>query len=91
MADISKREGSLCMITITIQKPMWKNGGSVGVDERKFDNEGVLVKIAYKNKYGDKVYPHTYKFSKEKADNCEKMVLGRTTLKVIPINEMEIV
>lgn len=79
------------MITITIQKPMWKNGGSVGVDERKFNKEGVLVKIAYKNKYGDKVYPHTYKFSKEKADNCEKMVLGRTTLKVIPINEMEIV
>ncbi len=70
---------------------MWKNGGSVGVDERKFNNEGVLVKIAYKNKYGDKVYPHTYKFSKEKADNCEKMVLGRTTLKVITINEMEIV
>ena len=79
------------MITITIQKPMWKNGGSVGVDERKFNKEGVLVKIAYKNKYGDKVYPHTYKFSKEKADNCEKMVLGRSTLKVIPINEMEIV
>lgn len=72
MANVSKREGSLCMITVTIRKPLWKNGGSVGVDERKFDNEGVLVKIAYKNKYGDKVYPHTYKFSKTKQITAKK-------------------
>lgn len=78
------------MITVKILKPLWKNGGSVGIDERKFNKEGVLVEIDYKDKYGQKIYPHTYKFSKEKADNAEKMFIKKTTLKVIPIKEMEI-
>mgnify|MGYP003627877957 FL=1 len=78
------------MITVKILKPLWKNGGSVGIDERKFNKEGVLVEIDYKDKYGQKIYPHTYKFSKEKADSAEKMIWKKTTLKVIPIKEMEI-
>tara|TARA_R110000823_G_scaffold203569_1_gene334618 strand:+ start:368 stop:607 length:240 start_codon:yes stop_codon:yes gene_type:complete len=78
------------MITVKILKPLWKNGGSVGIDERKFNKEGVLVEIDYKDKYGQKIYPHTYKFSKEKAENAETMLWKKTTLKVIPIKEMEI-
>tara|TARA_R110000782_G_scaffold222961_1_gene309977 strand:+ start:75 stop:314 length:240 start_codon:yes stop_codon:yes gene_type:complete len=78
------------MITVKILKPLWKNGGSVGIDERKFNKEGVLVEIDYKDKYGQKIYPHTYKFSKEKAESAETMIWKKTTLKVIPIKEMEI-
>ena len=70
------------MKKVIIQKPLWKNGGSVGIDERKFDNEGVLVEVAYRNKYGDKIYPHTYKFSKEKADNCETMMWKNSVEKI---------
>ena len=58
------------MITVKILKPLWKNGGSVGIDERKFNKEGVLVEIDYKDKYGQKIYPHTYK----KAENAETML-----------------
>ena len=52
----------------------------------------MLVEIAYKDKYGQRIYPHTYKVSKQKADQCERMYVGKNNLpvRVIPINEMEI-
>jgi len=67
------------MNKVIIKTPMWKNGGSVGIADRQFANSGVLVEIAYKDKYGQRIYPHTYKVSKQKAP-----------VRVIPINEMEI-
>jgi hypothetical protein len=81
------------MNKVTIQTPMWKHGGSVGVADRNFTNKGVLIEIAYKDKYGQRIYPHTYKVTKEKAEQCERMYVGKknTPLRIIPINEMEIV
>lgn len=81
------------MKPIIIQTPMWKHGGSVGIADRNFTSSGVLVEIAYKDQYGNRIYPHTYKVSKEKANKCERMYVGKnnTPLRIIPINEMEIV
>jgi len=80
------------MNKVIIKTPMWKNGGSVGIADRQFASDGVLVEIAYKDKYGQRIYPHTYKVSKQKADQCERMYVGKNNLpvRVIPINEMEI-
>ncbi len=81
------------MNKITIQTPMWKHGGSVGIADRNFTKQGVLIEIAYKDKYGNRLYPHTYKVTKEKADSCERMYVGKNNLalRVIPISEMEVI
>ena len=54
------------------KKTIMEEWGSVGVDERKFDNEGVLVKIAYKNKYGDKATNIPISFLKTKQITAKK-------------------
>ena len=36
------------MNKVIIKTPMWKNGGSVGIADRQFASDGVLVEIAYK-------------------------------------------
>ena len=80
------------MNKVVIKTPMWKNGGSVGIADRQFSNSGVLVKIDYKDKYGQRIYPHTYKVSKQKADPCERMYVGKNNLpvRVIPIKDLEV-
>ena len=80
------------MNKVTIKTPMWKNGGSVGIADRQFSNSGVLVEIDYKDKYGQRIYPHTYKVSKQKADQCERMYVGKNNLpvRVIPIKDLEV-
>jgi len=52
----------------------------------------VLVEIDYKDKYGQRIYPHTYKVSKQKADQCERMYVGKNNLpvRVIPIKDLEV-
>ena len=80
------------MNKVVIKTPMWKNGGSVGIADRQFSNSGVLVEIDYKDKYGQRIYPHTYKVSKQKADQCERMYGGKNKLpvSVIPIKDLEV-
>ena len=80
------------MNKVVINTPMWKNGGSVGIADRQFSNSGVLVEIDYKDKYGQRIYPHTYKVSKQKADQCERMYVGKNNLpvRVFPIKDLEV-
>ena len=80
------------MNKVVIKTPMWKNGGSVGIADRQFSNSGVLVEIDYKDKYGQRIYPHTYKVSKQKADQCERMYVGKNNLPVrlIQIKDLEV-
>ena len=80
------------MNKVVIKTPMWKNGGSVEIADRQFSNSGVLVEIDYKDKYGQRIYPHTYKVSKQKADQCERMYVGKNNLpvRVIPIKDLEV-
>jgi len=80
------------MNTVEIREPMWKNGGSVGIAERKIGKEGTIVKIVHKNKQGELTYPNTYKVSREKAFSCEVMYVGKnkTPLRIIPIRDMEV-
>ena len=47
------------MNKVIIKSAMWKNGGSVGIAEKNFSDNGVLVEILDKDKYGNKRYPHT--------------------------------
>ena len=80
------------MNKVVIKTPMWKNGGSVGIADRQFSNSCVLVEIDYKDKYGQRIDPHTYKVSKQKADQCERMYVGKNNLpvRVIPIKDLEV-
>ena len=80
------------MNKVVIKTPMWKNGGSVGIADRQFSISGVLVEIDYKDNYGQRIYPHTYKVSKQKADQCERMYVGKNNLpvRVIPIKDLEV-
>ena len=80
------------MNKVVIKTPMWKNGGSVGIADRQFSNSGVLVEIDYKDKYGQRIYPHTYKVSKQKAEQCARMYVGKNNLpvRVIPIKDLEV-
>tara|TARA_Y100000114_G_scaffold156019_1_gene181726 strand:+ start:505 stop:756 length:252 start_codon:yes stop_codon:yes gene_type:complete len=80
------------MNIVKIRQHMWKNGGSVGIAERKLGKEGALIKIESKNKHGELHYPNTYKVTREQAMSAEIMYLGKskTPVRIIPISEMQI-
>jgi len=72
---------------VIIREPIWKNR-SISIAKHKV-GEGCDIEIAYKDKYGNRVFPHLYFLSKEKALSCPTVLSGGTPCWNIPINELE--
>ena len=76
------------MKIVTILEPLWKDK-SVSIAKHKALG-GCKVKIAYKDKYANKPFPHTYYLSEEKAKASKSVVAGGTPCWNVPISELGI-
>lgn len=72
-----------------INTPIWKNK-SVGI-KRENITEDIEVEISYTDKQGNKVFPHIYLMTKEKALSYPTKTFGNTPkLQIIPIADFDI-
>lgn len=82
-------------MNITILEPIW-DGEKVGINRKKIvslkDGESFYVQISYQDHYGNKVFPHKYWISKEKALEYPIKYLKNHTIKlhIIPISDFEV-
>ena len=75
---------------ISIKEPIWKTE-SVGIADYKISKRGIEVKILYKDKVGNKVFPYIYCMSYEMAKSYPIQIVGRNVkLRIIPIADMQI-
>jgi len=73
---------------LKIKEPIWISH-SIGVAAKRAFAD-LEIEIMYKDSYGNKVYPATYKITKEKIITYPVKYCGKTKLYIIPISEMEI-
>jgi len=71
-----------------IKEPIWKTR-SVGLNEDRLEEEN-FVQILYKNKSGEKLYPSTYRMSKERVLSFPLQILREIRLRIVPIIELEL-
>ena len=72
-----------------IQTPIWKTR-SVGLNEANLEFYNT-IEILYTNQKGERIYPFTYKITKEEALEYPVQVVGQgIQLRIIPINNLRI-
>jgi hypothetical protein len=76
------------MREIIIHSLIWATQ-SVGVAEDKVDDD-LCIKIDYKNKFGDLLYPDMYFIKKEKVFSYPTQTWKGKKLYIIPIKDLEI-
>jgi len=77
------------MIQLNIREPIWKTR-SIGIrDSLKFQGE-IAIKIAYKDKAGNKVYPGTYLIKGDKLRDYPIQKVRGLSLRIVPIRELEV-
>ena len=75
---------------ISIQTPMWKNGGCVGIAQKKLKEEGPVttVQILYKNRHNLRQFPGKYTIPTENVRRYPTMtVRNGTILHIVPIGD----
>ena len=77
------------MKKVKIKVPIWSTQ-SIGIAERKITEEDIAVEILYKNKAGDRVYPHTYLVNAREAHNKPRDYRKGVTLILFKIDELRI-
>lgn len=78
---------------ITIKEPIWCMGPGVGIAIHKIPTHGNLqIQISYKDKQGNKPYPHTYTMEGKKAlTYTVRAAKGNVPeLRIIPIRDFTI-
>lgn len=76
-------------MAIEIRTPIWKTR-SVGINSKLISPDKELeVKITYRDKNGNLLYPNILKMSGKKALSYESMVVKGVVLRIIPIADME--
>lgn len=73
---------------VEIRSPIWSSR-SIGIAEGKL-GPVTRVKITYRDRKGQLVYPHEYIIPKEKALRYPVQLTRGTPLRIIPIADMEI-
>jgi hypothetical protein len=76
------------MIEVEIRTPIWKSR-SVGIAESKIVDD-LCIKISYKDKSGNYLYPGQYFIKKKKALSYPVQDLGKIRLRIIPIKDLEV-
>lgn len=75
-------------MNFNIKEPIWKTR-SVGLSEDKLEEDNT-VNILYKNRLGEREYPHTYKITRQEAMSNSLMVVKGVRLRVVPIMSLGI-
>jgi hypothetical protein len=75
---------------VIINQPIWKKPESVGI-KKSIIIEDIEVEISYKDKNGNKIFPHIYQMTKVKALIYPTKIFGNTPeLVIIPIQDFDI-
>ena len=74
---------------LKIKEPIWMSR-SVGVAAKRAFAD-LEIQIMYKNKYGNKVYPATYKIRKEKIITYPFRYIGRNRIYIRPIKDLTVI
>ncbi len=80
------------MESIKIQTPIW-NGGkrSIGIAEFKIGTVNTDMEIMYRNKFGERIYPHVYTMTRAEIAKYPVRVIGcGVKIRVIPIDDLHI-
>ena len=73
----------------TISKPIWDGGFSercIGIAEFRLP---CIVKISYKDKFDNLVYPDTYIVKKSEVKDYPIKTIGSISLRIIPISKLK--
>ena len=73
-----------------IQTPFWKYM-SVGIAEDKIQDEN-HIEIMYKDKFGNRRFPHVYMATREELMSCEIYTAkNNTKLRLMPIAKLHVI
>ena len=74
---------------LKIKEPIWISR-SVGIAAKRAFVD-LEIEIMYKDSYGNKVYPATYKITKEKIITYPYRYIGGNRIYIIPIKDLTII
>lgn len=74
---------------LKIKEPIWMSK-SIGIASKRTFAD-LEIEIMYKDKFGNRVYPATYKIKKEDITKYPIKYCERTKLYIVPINKLEII
>jgi hypothetical protein len=74
---------------LTIKVPIWKSK-SIGIADRLL-NDDVEVKISYRKKDGELLYPATYFIKKELVKKFPIQVISGIKLHIVPIHKLTVI
>jgi len=77
------------MNKLRIKEPIWISK-SIGIAAKRVFAD-LEIEIMYKDKYGNRVYPATYKIIKEKIITYPYRYIGGNRIYIIPISELIII
>ena len=73
---------------IKIRTPIWKSK-SVGINKKYMTGEDIKVKILYKEKTGNLLWPNVLTMKSSKALTYSTMYIRGNTIHIIPIADFE--
>ena len=73
---------------LKIKEPIWLTR-SIGITAKRAFAD-LEIEILYKDKYGNRVFPATYKISKEKIIQYPFRYIGKNRIYIIPIKDLTI-
>jgi len=74
---------------LKIKEPIWISR-SVGIATKRAFAD-LEIEIMYKDSYGNKVYPATYKITKEKIITYPYRYIGGNRIYIVPIKDLTII
>lgn len=74
---------------LRIKEPIWMSK-SIGISVRRAHAD-LEIEILYKDKYGNRVYPATYKITKEKIITYPCKYIGGNQIFIVPIKDLTII
>lgn len=78
------------MPPLKIRYPIWKTR-SVGIAEFKIGQADIDLEIEYRDKTGNRLYPHIYTVSREKLAKCPVQIFrNNVRVRVISIKDLDI-
>ena len=73
---------------LRIREPIWISK-SIGIASKRAFAD-LEIEITYKDKAGNRVYPATYKITKEKIITYPCRYIGKNRIHIVPIKDLEI-
>jgi hypothetical protein len=74
---------------LKIKEPIWISR-SIGIASKRAFAD-LIIEILYKDRYGNKVFPATYKITKEKIITYPYRYISGNRLYIVPIKDLTII